>query len=305
MSLAHPAYLLVGTLLLVPYVMRRRRAWQFSYVRLLQSAQHRSLATWLVAGLTGLGCTLLLIALAKPLKGNERTEQLVEKRDILLTLDLSLSMEAFVEWRGSGTPLTRLELVREATLQFVRQHQHDRLGLIVFGDDAFGVWPLSTDSTVLQQRLQHLDTLLPAALRGTHVAKGVEKSLAHFEEMEHTDSKILLLLTDGLDTLESAVVERLVQRLTHSKVKLYVLGMGLDESTSIVQLARRVQGGYFNINNAEELTKALQDIDQQERSQILVSRETESQDLYPFFALPGLAMLLLGTFVKATWVWEV
>ena len=88
-------------------------------------------------------------------------------------------------------------------------------------------------------------------------------------------------------------------------MKLYVLGMGLDESTSIVQLARRVQGGYFNINNAEELTKALQDIDQQERSQILMSRETESRELYPFFALPGLVMLLLGTLVKAIWVWEV
>jgi Ca-activated chloride channel family protein len=304
-SLAHPAYLLVGAFFLVPYAIRRQRALQFSCVRLLHSAQHRNLVTRLVTGLIGLGCVLLLIALARPLKGSEHTQQLVEKRNILLTLDLSLSMEGYLEWRGAGTPPTKLELVRDAALKFVRQQQHDRLGLIVFGDDAFGVWPLSTDSTVMQQRLQRLDALLPAALRGTYVARAVEKSLDHFAEMEDSASKILLLLTDGLDTIEAAVVERLAQRLTHGEVKLYVLGMGLDESTSIVQLARRVQGEYFNINNAEELTKALQDIDQQARAKILLNRETESQELYPFFALPGLVMLLLGTLVKATWVWEV
>jgi Ca-activated chloride channel homolog len=304
-SLEHPAYLLVGTLLLLPYAIRCQRAWQFSCVRLFQDAQHRSLAAWCRTALTCLGCSLLLIALAKPLKGNKHTQQLIEKRDILLTLDLSLSMEGFLEWKGGAAPPTKLELVRDAAQKFVRQHQHDRLGLIVFGDDAFGVWPLSTDSTVLQQRLQHLDTLLPPALRGTYVAKAVEKSLDHFDEMEHTDSKILLLLTDGLDSIEAAVAERLAQRLINKQVKLYVLGMGLDDNTSIVQLAHRAQGGYFNINNAEELAKALQDIDQQERSKILVSRATDKQDLYPCFALPGLGILLLGTIVKAIWLWEV
>jgi len=303
-SLAQPAYLLIGAVLLLPYALRRQRAWQFSSIRLLQGVQRRGAAVWCVSCLTCLGCALLLIALAKPLQGRERTQQVVVKRDILLTLDLSLSMEGYLAWQGSTTPPTKLELIRDAALKFVRQHQHDRLGLVVFGDDAFGVWPLSEDSTVLQQRLQRLDKLLPAALRGTHVAKALEKSLAHFEEMQHADNRILLLLTDGLDSIDSAVIDRLAQRLLNNKIKLYVLGMGLDETTSIVQFAHRVHGGYFNINDAAELTKALHTIDQQERAQIVVSRETDSRELYPFFALPGLGLLLLGTVVKSTWVWD-
>lgn len=304
-SLAQPAYLLVGILLLLPYILRRQRAWQFSCVRLLQGTRHRGLAVWLVTCLTFLGCSLLVIALAKPLKGTEHIKQVVDMRDILLTLDLSLSMEGYLEWKEGGQSPTKLEIVRDAALQFVQQHEQDRLGLIVFGDDAFGVWPLSEDSTVLQQRLQRLDALLPPAIRGTHVAKAVEKSLDHFAEMEHADGKILLLLTDGLDSIDPAVAERLVQRLTSNKIKLYVLGMGLDDTTSIVQLAHRVQGGYFNINNADELAKVLEDIDRQEAAKITVSHETESKDLYPFFALPGLLVLLLGTVSKSTWVWEI
>ncbi len=166
--------------------------------------------------------------------------------------------------------------------------------LIVFGDDAFGVWPLSVDSAVLQQRLERLHTLLPPALRGTHVAKALTRSLDHFAEMEQADSKILLVLTDGLDSIEPAVAEQLVQRLTHSRIKLYVLGMQLNESTSIVKLARRVEGGYFNINNADELAQALRAIDQQERS-----------DLYPYLVLPAVGLLLISTVCRSTWVWEV
>jgi Ca-activated chloride channel family protein len=303
-SLAQPGFLLVSALLLLPYVLTRRRAWQYSSLQLFQGAKHIGLATWLVYGLSFVGISLLVLAFARPQKGTVHTRDVLEVRDILLTLDLSLSMEGFLDWQSGQVPPTKLELIQEAALKFVQQHQHDRLGLIVFGDDAFGVWPLSEDSAMLQQRLQRLHTLLPPALRGTHMAKAVEKSLDHFDEFDHTGTKILLLLTDGLDSIEPAVEARLMQRLKRSEVKLYVLGMQLDDTTSIVRLAQRVAGGYFNINNADELGKALRDIDQQETSKVTLSRRTERHDLYPFFASTSLLALFLSTFLKSTWVWE-
>jgi Ca-activated chloride channel family protein len=214
-------------------------------------------------------------------------------------------MEGFLSWDGDQLPPTKLQLIRDAALEFVRHNQHDRLGLIVFGDDAFGVWPLSVDRRVLQSRLQRLDTLLPPALRGTHVGRALERSLSHFDEMEQSDSKILLLLTDGLDSIDPAVHQRLVQRLKQNGIKLYVLGMQLSENTSIVKLVRELKGGYFNINNADELSRALRTIDQQEPAKVVVHRATESRELYAYFALPGMLLLLLSTACRSAWVWDV
>ena len=81
--------------------------------------------------------------------------------------------------------------------------------------------------------------------------------------------------------------------------------MQLNENTSIVKLVRQLKGGYFNINNADELAQALKAIDQQERSQVTVNRATQNQDLYLYFALPGVGLLLLSTVCRSTWVWDV
>ncbi|ETW93137.1 MAG: hypothetical protein ETSY2_51950 [Candidatus Entotheonella gemina] len=304
-SLAQPGFLALGAVLLLPGLLRYRHVWQYSNARLLRNAGQRDLLSICLNAVTWIALGLLLIGLAKPLKGLEHVQEHLEARDVLLTLDLSLSMEGFLDWDGKDMPPTKLELIRDAALEFVRQHEHDRLGLIVFGDDAFGVWPLSIDRHILERRLERLDSLLPPALRGTHVAKAVERSLDHFDEMQQSDSKILMLLTDGLDSIAPEVADRLVRRLEQHRIKLYVLGMQLSESTSIVTLARQVEGGYYNINNAEELAQALRDIDEQEASSITINRATESRDLYPYFVLPGLILLLMNSVVRSAWVWDV
>jgi Ca-activated chloride channel family protein len=304
-SLAQPGFLALGAVLLLPNLLRYGRVWQYSNARLLRYARRRDALSICLSAVTWLALGLLLIGLAKPLKGLEHVQEHLKARDVLLTLDLSLSMEGFLDWNGKDMPPTKLELIRDAALEFVRQHEHDRLGLIVFGDDAFGVWPLSMDRQILSRRLEHLDALLPPALRGTHVAKAVERSLDHFEEMEQSDSKILMLLTDGLDSIAPEVAEQLIRRLEQHRIKLYVLGMQLSENTSIVTLVRRVEGGYYNINNAEELAHALRDIDEQEASSITIKRATESQDLYPYFVFPGLVLLFISSVVRSAWVWDV
>lgn len=304
-SLAQPGFLALGVVLLLPGLLRYRRVWQYSNTRLLRHAGQRDSLGICLNAVTGLGLSLLLIGLAKPLKGLEHVQENLEARDVLLTLDLSLSMEGFLDWDDKEVPPTKLEIIRDAALAFVRQHEYDRLGLIVFGDDAFGVWPLSMERQILERRLERLESLLPPALRGTHVTKAVERSLDHFEEMEQSDSKILMLFTDGLDSIAPEVVDQLVQRLEQHRIKLYVLGMQLSESTSIVTLARRVQGGYYNINNAKELAQAMRDIDEQESSSVTINRATERQELYPYFVLPGLILLLISSVVRAAWVWDV
>lgn len=300
-----PLWLLLGGVLLLPVWLRPRRAWSYSSLHLLHGAQSSSFALRLLAAITCGALALLLIALARPQWQDAHAQQVLETRDIVLTLDLSYSMDTSLPDAAGEKRLRKLDLVRDAALEFLQRRQHDRLALIVFGDEAFGVWPLSTDRNMLQHRLQRLETLLPKTLRGTQIAKGLEKSLDHLQELGQAHSQIVILFTDGLDTFDDDTMQRLVWRLRQRQVMLYLLGIDLREEASIVKLTHRVKGRYFNINKAEALDQAIRDIDRLERSRVRQLQESNRKELYPFFALPGLVLLLVSSALKSTWVVDV
>jgi Ca-activated chloride channel homolog len=305
-NLAHPAWLAVGLVLCLPYLLRPQRAWQYSSLRLLPTTHSTGLLALATGGMTVIALTLLLLALSRPQQPVPHSNQPLPARDILLTLDLSLSMEGHMPMAQHGVRHERkLDLVQRTAIDFVQRHASDRLGLIVFGDEAFGVWPLSTDSTTLLRRLQHLDTLLPAQLRGTHVERALLKALEHMQELGQSTSKIILLLTDGLDTIEPSKVEHILQRLERDKISLYVLGIQINDSSSVARLAQRARGGYYAIDEVEEMARALHEIEQLEKTHVSVPQGIEVEEVYRYFAFPGLLLLLLSTFCKSLWVLEV
>jgi Ca-activated chloride channel family protein len=307
MHLAQPILLTLGVLFLLPLLLRHQRAWRYSSLQLLPVRKHTGFMVWSLTGVLVAALALLLLALARPQRITPLPQQTIVARDIVLTLDLSLSMEAYIPKDGDAIPsVRRLALAQEAAQDFVKRHTGDRLGLIVFGDEAFGAWPLSTDSTTLQRRLEQLDKLLPAQLRGTYIEKGLVKSLDHLQELGgQAATRIVVMLTDGLDTIPAAQMEHLLQRLQREKVTLYVLGIQIKNDSSIAVLARRAQGGYFAIDKVEQMAAAFAEIEQLEKSRMLVTQGTTSEELYRFFAIPGLVCLLAGTVCKSLWVWEV
>jgi Ca-activated chloride channel family protein len=303
---AHPAYLAIGLVLCLPYVLRPQRAWHYSSVHLLPAKSRRGFTALSTAAMTLVALTLLLVALLRPQTTVPQVDQPLQARDIILTLDLSLSMEGHMPAQQVGTRHERkLDLVKRTAIDFVQRHVEDRLGLIVFGDEAFGVWPLSSDSTTMLRRLDQLETLLPAQLRGTHVEKALLKSLQHMQELGQSANKIILLLTDGLDTIEPSKAEQILQRLQRQKISLYVLGMQLNDNSSVVRLAQRAQGGYYAIDKAEEMHRALAEIEQLEKTRLSAAAEVEFEDVYGYFALPGLLLLFLATVCRSVWVLEV
>lgn len=302
--LAYPGLLLVGVCLLLPYLVRPRQAWYYSYLKLLPESKKIDLPFVFTACITWSALILILIALARPQEITTQRIQRLETRDILLVLDLSFSMEGTIFSEREQKTVSKLDLLQQVSLEFVQRHPHDRLGLIVFGDEAFGVWPLSMDSTTLRKRLQHLHTLLPKEVRGTHIAKGLERALDHFQELGQAQTKLLLLFTDGMDTIDPVAAEYILQELRRNKITLYLLGIQLRDDTDIVQLTRQAQGRYFHIQQEKELEAALQEIEHLEKSHIEVVSKTEPKELYPIFAFTGLLLLLLSIFLKHTWVLE-
>ena len=305
MHLTHPELLLIGGLLVIPYLVRPRRAWQYASLQLLPPQAGIGLTTLLTRALVGSAFLLLLVALANPQRTTTHSTETIQARDIVLALDLSLSMEGYLPSAEARRPQRKLDVIQQAALTFVEQHDHDRIGLLVFGDEAFGAWPLSTDTTTLRTRLQHLKTLLPSSLRGTNVGKALVQSLDHTQDRGQAKTKLLILLTDGLDTIAPEVAADILQRLRHQNVTLYVLGIELSDTASIVHLSRQARGRYFDIGQADDLAAAFQAVDQLAASRVVVTRELEPELLYRFFALPGLLLLLTAMACKALWVVEI
>lgn len=303
--LAQPWLLTFGLVLLLPRLVRPQRAWYYSNVQLLPPQQRPGLAVWCTAGLTVIALSLILLALARPQQTAQLPQETIVARDIVLTIDLSLSMEGYIPQGGEPIPsLRKLALAQQAAQDFVARHQADRLALMVFGDEAFGVWPLSTDSTTLQRRLVQLDTLLPAQMRGTHVEKALLKSLDHLQARGQAATRLVVLLTDGLDTIPTARMEYILQRLQREHVTLYVLGIQIREDSSIAVLTRRTQGQYFAIEKADAMPAAFADIEQREKSRMTVTQGTTVTELYPLFLIPGLGCLLAAAVCKSLWLVE-
>ena len=91
-----------------------------------------------------LSMTLILVALARPQRTNEKVEQKTEGIDIMLAIDISQSMqiEDFVP--------NRLDAAKAVAEKFIAGRIKDRIGIVVFSGEAFSLAPLTSDYALLK-----------------------------------------------------------------------------------------------------------------------------------------------------------
>jgi Ca-activated chloride channel homolog len=201
---------------------RQRLLAQFIQVRLLSaltvgvSPARRNFRV----GCLILAVALLIFALARPQYGFDL--QKVEQRglDIVVALDTSKSMLA------EDIAPDRLERARLAALDLMQRAKTDRLGLVAFAGDAFLECPLTFDNTAFQQCVQNLSVnSLP--LGGTSLAAAIQTAQAAFKEGDHF--KVLVLLTDGEDNVNSSEALAAAQDAAKAGLKIFTIGIGTTQ----------------------------------------------------------------------------
>ena len=111
----------------------------------------------------------------------------------MLAVDLSGSMEE-TDMELGGQPVTRLQVVKSVLKPFIERREGDRLGLILFGDQAYLQTPLTFDRKTLSQMLEEAEL----GLAGEKTAIGDAIGLAVKRMLELSeDEKVLVLLTAG------------------------------------------------------------------------------------------------------------
>ena len=134
--------------------------------------------------------TLFMIALAGPRSVSEETIIKTEGVSIALAIDASGSMAA-EDFVIDQKRVNRLEITKEVVEEFIRNRQHDQIGLIAFSSLAFTVCPLTTDYDWLSENLKRIE--LGLIEDGTAIGSAIMSAVSRLKDVE-AKSRIIILL---------------------------------------------------------------------------------------------------------------
>jgi Ca-activated chloride channel family protein len=319
MTFAHPYFLLL--LLLLPLLAwlkgRRGRppAFLYSSVQLVEglTRARRSRAGAFLAALRWLVLALFIVALAQPRLMKSATTVKASGVDIVVALDLSGSMisEDFVV---RGGRVNRFNMARAVLKQFIDQRPNDRIGLVVFAVQAFIATPLTLDHDFLQENLDRLEIGTINADQ-TAIGDALSTALNRLRELK-SKSKIVILMTDGQNNAGKVDPVTAAEAAQALGAKVYTIGIGtrglapmpvfmngqkvgyrqmpvdIDENT-LQKIADKTGGKYYRADNAERFQQIYAEIDKLEKTEAIINKFTQYQELFPWLVSFGLALLLV------------
>jgi len=261
------------------------------------------------------GCMLLLTAMARPQWLDFNAPGAHRGHDIMLAIDVSGSMRA-LDFVVDGTPTSRLDMLKQVTKQFLDQRTDDRIGLIMFADDAMTFMPMTTDIAMVRgliDEIRHGIAGEKTAL-GDTIALAVERLRGSNDITGNNTSRILIMLTDGANTTGGISPESAIVLARQQGVRIYTIGIGTDNTVAFPRgpvldplytelpldedllrtIATQTGGRYFHAGHTTELQQIYADIDQLETTELKDPHLANRQDWYWLPLLMGLALLLFN-----------
>jgi Ca-activated chloride channel family protein len=257
---------------------------------------------------------LLLIALARPQRTNEKVEQWTEGIDIMIALDISQSMQI------EDFKPNRLEAAKDVARDFIKGRKQDRIGLVVFSGDAFSLAPLTTDYDLLKNYLNDISFEMIES-RGTAIGSALAVVTNRMRESE-SKSKVCILISDGDNTAGNIDPITSAELAGAYNIKLYTIVVGqegmvpfgkdffgrpqmventVDEST-MRKIAEIGGGEFFRVTDNEALINVFKRIDQYEKAEIKESRFKDTSDFYFIYLKWGIAFFLLWLLLKSSFL---
>jgi len=265
-----------------------------------------------------LALVLLIIALARPQSGTKASEVLTEGIDIMLCLDTSGSMQA-LDFKLKGERHNRLEVVKKVVSDFIKGRTNDRIGMVVFGEEAFTQCPLTLDYGVLLNFLDQVE--IGMAGDSTAIGSALGTCVNRLKERE-SKSKVIILLTDGRNNAGSLSPQTAAEIAGTYSIKTYTVGVGttgevpflvdtifgkkymyqrvdLDEET-LKGIATITGASYFKATNTEALEEIYKKIDKLEKTKVEVKEYMEYEELFGWFLLSALLCILIEVILRNT-----
>ncbi len=265
-----------------------------------------------------LGFTVLVVAVANPQIGTKFEEVKRAGVDIIIALDVSLSMKA------EDIKPNRLESAKQEISQMLDKLQNDRVGLIVFAGESYLQLPLTTDYSAARMILSTID-VDAVPVPGTAIGSAIRLAMKSFVTGEQKH-KVIVLITDGENHEDDAIAAAKDAR--DQGVVIHTIGMGspdgapipvyqdgrmvgykrdengstvvtkLDEQ-ALTQIAEAGGGRFIRASNQQnELDAVMKEVESMEKKEFGAKVFTDFEDRFQVFLLAAFVVLVLEFFVS-------
>jgi len=258
---------------------------------------------WLLPCLIWAG---LVVALARPSWLGDVVELPVSGRDLMMAVDISGSME-IKDMEINGKAVDRLSIVKVVLNDFIDRREGDRLGLILFGSNAYLQTPLTFDRETVRTFLN--EAALGLAGKKTAIGDAIALAAKRLES-NPAESRVLVLLTDGANTAGEIEPVKAAELAAQMGIRIHTIGLGADsmevtsffgsqrvnpsrdlDEDSLRKIADLTGGKFFRARNTGELEEIYTIIDQLEPTEKDPEIYRPQTSLYQW---PLLAALILS-----------
>ncbi len=257
--------------------------------------------------------SLLIMAMARPQSRSSWKDVKTEGIDIVVSLDISLSMLA------RDFKPNRIEVAKDVIKDFIDARPSDKIGLVIFSGEAFTQCPLTTDHKIIKNMFNDIK---PGMLdNGTAIGLGLADAVARIKDSK-AKSKVIILVSDGVNNVGEVAPLTAAEIAKTYGIRVYCVGVGsrgkalqpvgiypngeydyeyvdveIDEAI-MTQIANMTGGKYFRATDKESLEKTYGEIDKLEKTIISEKSFTNKAEHFVPLVLAALATLVLEFLLK-------
>jgi Ca-activated chloride channel family protein len=266
------------------------------------------------------GLALLVVALARPQRVEDRREVRSEGYDIVLAIDLSTSMRA-EDFEKDGERINRLQAIKPVIQAFIERRPTDRIGIVLFSGRAYTMAPLTFDHDWLARQLARVR--IGMIEDGTAIGDGLGVALTRLEQARKDAAgrrigAFVVLMTDGANNRGALQPLQAAEIAKSRGVPIYTIGSGkegyvpvpiyddqgrkvtyrrmlsdLDEGT-LREIANQTGGKFFRVADTGTIESAFRAIDRAQKIEFQAKSYLVTTELFAWAAWPGLGLLALG-----------
>jgi Ca-activated chloride channel family protein len=269
----------------------------------------------------GAGIMLIVFALARPQKIEDRREDRKEGYDLMLAIDLSGSMLAEDYERG-GSSINRLQAIKPVIDAYISRRPNDRIGLIVFSGRAYTLAPLTFDHAWIRRQTERLEVGLIED--GTAIGDGLGVALSRLEQSSRGDAgkrlgAFVVLLTDGANNRGAMSPQDAAAIAAARGIPVYTVGAGmpgyvrmpvlnergektgryrrvisdLDEGT-LQAISKSTGGEFYRAMDTGTIETAFASIDKARKIEFQAKSQLLTREIFHWFAGAGALLIALG-----------
>ncbi len=328
LEFAHPAWLLLLPLALLPVLHHRSGALSYSYVPWLPRDRAGRIVGWLWHFFAALAIIAALLALAEPDRPQTPVERTGRGAEIVLLIDRSRSMDNRMlpsNWRDID-PLVRTQqswwrgpvkskTARELLAKLVAQRPDDRFALMLFSGGPLPVVSFTQHDEVVEAGIAAAGT--GPGLSSTDVGRALLAAIGEFEHRDYTGSRIILLVSDGGAQLTPPTRRRISTGLARNHIALYWLYLrsinspNLDDADpsreAVPEIALHrffstLRSGYraYQAEEPREIARAVEDVARQQNFPLDYTELTPRRNYARLcYAVAALSCLMLLAYRRA------